>query len=205
MDYIYVNGELYHHGIKGQKWGVRRWQNADGTYNEAGKKRYGYEDKKAEAIRSLKSKAKEVGGKLAKKAIEAAKEKAKEAINEARQSSQQSDDAREKLRKRLDDLSWNDKISSAQRERMEKELDDMSDDEVRALRKEINRQQASERAKEYLKDYQFKSTKDVMDSDTSDGERSAKRIIDDFEDSISNSSDFKFDTSYKSWFDDDDD
>ena len=40
MDYIYVNGELYHHGIKGQKWGVRRWQNADGTFNEAGKKRY---------------------------------------------------------------------------------------------------------------------------------------------------------------------
>ena len=40
MNYIYVNGELYHHGIKGQKWGVRRWQNADGTYNSAGKKRY---------------------------------------------------------------------------------------------------------------------------------------------------------------------
>ena len=32
--------ELYHHGIQGQKWGRRRWQNEDGTYNEAGKKRY---------------------------------------------------------------------------------------------------------------------------------------------------------------------
>lgn len=31
---------LSHYGIKGQKWGVRRWQNADGTFNEAGKKRY---------------------------------------------------------------------------------------------------------------------------------------------------------------------
>lgn len=40
MDYILVNGELYHHGIKGQKWGVRRWQNEDGTFNEAGKRRY---------------------------------------------------------------------------------------------------------------------------------------------------------------------
>ena len=40
MEYLVVNGELYHHGIKGQKWGVRRWQNADGTFNEAGKKRY---------------------------------------------------------------------------------------------------------------------------------------------------------------------
>lgn len=32
--------ELYHHGIKGQKWGVRRYQNADGTLTSAGKKRY---------------------------------------------------------------------------------------------------------------------------------------------------------------------
>ena len=32
--------ELYHYGIKGQKWGIRRWQNEDGTFNEAGKKRY---------------------------------------------------------------------------------------------------------------------------------------------------------------------
>lgn len=31
---------LEHHGIKGQKWGVRRFQNADGTLTEAGKKRY---------------------------------------------------------------------------------------------------------------------------------------------------------------------
>ena len=32
---------LEHHGILGQKWGVRRFQNADGSYTAAGKKRYG--------------------------------------------------------------------------------------------------------------------------------------------------------------------
>lgn len=32
--------ELYHHGIKGQKWGVRRYQNPDGSLTAAGKKRH---------------------------------------------------------------------------------------------------------------------------------------------------------------------
>ncbi len=34
------DGELYHWGIKGMKWGVRRYQNSDGTLTERGKKRY---------------------------------------------------------------------------------------------------------------------------------------------------------------------
>lgn len=36
-----MSDELYHHGIKGQRWGIRRYQNADGTLTDAGKKRYG--------------------------------------------------------------------------------------------------------------------------------------------------------------------
>lgn len=31
--------ELYHHGIKGQRWGVRRFRNADGTLTPAGRRR----------------------------------------------------------------------------------------------------------------------------------------------------------------------
>lgn len=34
------NEELTHSGIKGMKWGVRRYQNDDGTLTDAGKKRY---------------------------------------------------------------------------------------------------------------------------------------------------------------------
>lgn len=32
--------ELYHHGILGQKWGIRRYQNFDGSYTQAGLERY---------------------------------------------------------------------------------------------------------------------------------------------------------------------
>ena len=45
MNTYYIGGmpvtdELYHHGIIGQKWYVRRFQNRDGTLTPAGKKRY---------------------------------------------------------------------------------------------------------------------------------------------------------------------
>ena len=47
MGIYYVSGVPYstdylmHFGIKGQKWGIRRYQNPDGTLTAEGKKRYG--------------------------------------------------------------------------------------------------------------------------------------------------------------------
>lgn len=47
---------IYHHGIKGQKWYVRRFQNQDGTLTAAGKRRYAKLEEQSSRIESEKRK-----------------------------------------------------------------------------------------------------------------------------------------------------
>ena len=42
---VKYSNELYHYGVKGQKWGIRRYQNPNGTLTEDGKIRYGVDPK----------------------------------------------------------------------------------------------------------------------------------------------------------------
>ena len=73
MEYYVRSDELQHHGIKGMKWGIRRYQNKDGSLTKAGVKRYYNKDgsltKKGEKwynkeTSELKSEKKELQGKL---------------------------------------------------------------------------------------------------------------------------------------------
>jgi ribosomal protein S30 len=60
MEYNYIltsEGELYHWGIKGQKWGVRRYQNKNGSLTPAGKKRY-YDTPELNSLKADMDKAK---------------------------------------------------------------------------------------------------------------------------------------------------
>lgn len=47
MDYLEYKNHLAHSGVKGQKWGTRRWQNADGSLTPEGRAHYGVGEARA--------------------------------------------------------------------------------------------------------------------------------------------------------------
>lgn len=77
--------DFEHHGIKGQRWGVRRYQNEDGTLTEEGKKKYGSEDayraqqlKKMDPSRMSNAELKELSDRMA---LEKSVKKGDEEVN----------------------------------------------------------------------------------------------------------------------------
>lgn len=77
----YASDELAHFGIKGMKWGRRRWQNDDGSFNQAGKQRYGVLGKVGKTLTAAGA----AGAAIASRASKIAKESAVKA--HAKQSS----------------------------------------------------------------------------------------------------------------------
>lgn len=51
--------ELYHHGIKGMKWGQRRFRNQDGSLTPAGRKRYSRDVERSPEVKAVKKAHKE--------------------------------------------------------------------------------------------------------------------------------------------------
>lgn len=49
-----MSDTIYHFGIKGMKWGIRRYQNKDGSLTAAGKTRYSEDYKRAHSGKSVK-------------------------------------------------------------------------------------------------------------------------------------------------------
>lgn len=69
MNAVYYGNTLVHHGVKGQRWGVRQYQFADGSLTPEGRVHYGYDNPSYSRV--IKTKIREIsekGGYISKKA-----------------------------------------------------------------------------------------------------------------------------------------
>ena len=142
MDEKVYSDELQHHGILGMKWGVRRYQNKDGSLTPKGEKRYLNKDgtftdkgkkhfaKEAEKLKQEKAKVK------AEEKIAANKQKALAKINKLEEQKKELEERKEALKnggkKSDEDVTKNETLDE-KRERLLKSTDPKEIYENRSL------------------------------------------------------------------------
>lgn len=127
MEYeIYnVGGELYHHGTKGMRWGIRRYQNKDGSLTPAGKRRLKKESdaiKKEEAVLKNQKATKAKFDRLSAK--RKSLEEQKKALDDDNDKNKKNDpDNKEPAKKSMKDMSDDELMTAIRRAQMEKQYE----------------------------------------------------------------------------------
>lgn len=134
--------ELLHWGIKGMKWGVRRYQNKDGTLTAAGKKRYNAE------MERLKNEEKILKNKEATRAKLAKLETKQKEIDERKKAlngdsgkktvTKKAGDESEPKRKSVKDMSDEELAAVVRRAQLEKQYRDLNPQQISAGKKFFN-------------------------------------------------------------------
>jgi len=156
--------ELYHHGVKGQKWGFRQYQDSGGSLTPLGRIHYGVGEARkglSKAASSAKSGASKVGDSIRKK-VKPTDEELSNRYDEALKKQ-----ARRKLKEDIRD---------AEGKTKHKKLKDMSDDEVldymhrlqnersiRQMEKEANQGAISRMFEDYAKQGLTRATNNIID------------------------------------------
>lgn len=124
---------LAHHGIKGQKWGIRNYQNPDGTLTNKGRKRYGVGKPRSKASELKKSVSETV------KSIKKRKEEKKAAEEQASKDKlkQYLRKHPKKLAKHAKELSQEDVNELVTQISFDRKLNDIKDAEVQAGWKKV--------------------------------------------------------------------
>lgn len=115
--------ELSHYGVLGMKWGIRRYQNRDGSYTSAGRSRYQVRGKKLKLALPPSEKEKAEANKKAKEDVKNTEKivsESKKLVNEA--SKVRNEQLEKKRKKKIEELNKSNQKAS---EMTDKELRDV--------------------------------------------------------------------------------
>ena len=155
-----MNDELYHYGILGMRWGVRRYQKKDGTLTNSGKKRYDKEMERLKAEEKVIKNKKRTQSKLEK--LEAKRK----SVEELKKNSNK---PKEKSVKEYSDAELREIVNRLQ---LEKQYKDLSPKQVSIGKTVVNRivknvvvPAAEEMGKQVVKSLMTKEINKYIDND----------------------------------------